>query len=78
MNYIYKITNLINNKIYIGKAKDIQKRFERHINASFKETDPGYENPIHRAIRKYGTSNFIIEQIDQAESLKNINKKEKY
>jgi predicted GIY-YIG superfamily endonuclease len=28
---IYKITNLINGKIYIGKSKDYLKRFRTHI-----------------------------------------------
>lgn len=28
--YIYKITNLINNKIYIGQAKDVSQRWYEH------------------------------------------------
>ena len=28
--YIYKITNLINNKVYIGKTIDIKKRWKTH------------------------------------------------
>ncbi len=37
MGYIYKITNIQNNKIYIGKTKySIYNRFESHIRAAFK------------------------------------------
>lgn len=28
---IYKITNLINNKIYIGQSKDVEHRIKDHI-----------------------------------------------
>ncbi len=76
--YIYKITNLINGKIYIGKAKNIKSRFDGHIRDSFNKGCVGYENLLHRAIRKYGKNTFIIEQIDTAESLNDLNTKEKY
>lgn len=33
MGYIYKITNTLNNKIYIGQTvKTVQKRFTQHKN----------------------------------------------
>ena len=74
--FIYKITNKINNKIYIGQVynKTVQDRFNRHI----KEANS--KNPIlvDRAIYKYGKDNFIVEQIDEATSLKELNQKEKY
>ena len=31
--YIYKITNLTNNKVYIGQTIDFNKRKQEHINA---------------------------------------------
>ena len=36
MGYIYKITNDINNKVYIGKttSDSIEKRFQKHIQDS--------------------------------------------
>ena len=39
MPYIYKITNLVNGKIYIGKTSynSIQERFKQHISDSKKE-----------------------------------------
>ena len=74
--YIYKITNKINNKIYIGQVynKSIYDRFNRHI----KEASPNSRSYIDRAINKYGKENFICELIDNATSLQDLNKKEKY
>ena len=74
--YIYKITNKINNKIYIGQVynKTIQDRFKRHINEASEKS----KSYIGRAIYKYGKENFICELIDTASSLKELNEKEKY
>ena len=74
--YIYKITNKINNKIYIGQVynKTIYDRFNRHI----KEACPNSKSYIDRAIHKYGKENFICELIDIAENLQELNKKEIY
>lgn len=74
--FIYKITNTINGKIYIGQVynKSIEARFDRHIKSAFPE------NPmlIDKAIYKYGKENFIVEQIDIATTIKELNEKEKY
>ena len=51
---IYKIRNIINNKVYIGQSKDIETRWINH-----KSSNDNY--PIHRAIRKYGKENFVLE-----------------
>lgn len=71
---IYKITNLINNKIYIGlTARTIEERWKQHVNQSKKKN-----YYIARTIRKYGKENFKIEQIDKAYSIKELKSKEKY
>ena len=31
MFYVYRITNKLNNKVYLGKAKDVVKRFHVHM-----------------------------------------------
>lgn len=63
MAYIYKITNNINGKIYIGKTEfNIEKRFKEHIRDSKKD----YKNrPLYKAMNKYGTENFSIELVEK-------------
>lgn len=60
MNYIYKITNLINNKIYIGQTNDPSLRWSQHkSNAKYKRGD----QVITRALIKHGVENFTFEII---------------
>lgn len=64
MGYIYLITNLINNKKYVGKTtQDIEKRWKEHIKDSKKERCE--IRPLYRAIRKYGKDNFKIEELEK-------------
>lgn len=64
MAYIYKITNLINDKIYVGKTMlTIQERWKEHLNDSKKNRCKN--RPLYSAINKYGAENFIIEQIEK-------------
>ena len=61
---IYKITNLINNKIYIGKDTT---------------SDPNYFGSgllIKRSLKKYGIENFIKEIIDKTDDYDELSKKE--
>ena len=61
---IYKIMNLKNNKIYIGKSKNIEKRWQRHKEDSFcsnkrwKENKRGERTHFHKALRKNGADAF--------------------
>lgn len=62
MAYIYKITNSINGKIYIGKTyKTIEQRFKEH----FKDSKRYKNRPLYRAINKYGIESFKIEVIEK-------------
>lgn len=69
---IYIITNNINNKRYVGKAKrKIKYRWKDHCkNAIYLNLD----TYLYRAIRKYGIDNFTIELLDEEYS----NEKEIY
>lgn len=74
MNEIYKITNKINGKIYVGLT--IQGTGVRYLHHLY-EARSGSTFPIHRAIRKYGESNFevtTIVSIETQEELKNLEK----
>ena len=73
---IYKITNIQNNKIYIGQTiRPIEYRFNRHINDALNSV---LDTHFARAIRKYGPQNFKIEVIDNADTQDELNKKEQY
>ena len=56
MTGIYKITNLINGKVYIGQARNIEKRWKEHKN-NIKICD----QVLYRAMRKHGFENFSFE-----------------
>jgi hypothetical protein len=57
---IYKITNIINNKIYIGFCSNFKKRIYRHkYNAFFLRRN----QYLYNSLRKYGLENFIFEEI---------------
>lgn len=74
---IYKITNSVNDKVYIGKStRPIIDRFKRHINDAYKNPESAYH--LQRAIRKYGSDKFSIVQIDSANTRSELNEKEKY
>ena len=74
--WIYKITNIQNNKIYIGQSiRPIEDRFHRHINDALNNV---LDTHFARAIRKYGKDSFIIEEIDSANSQEELTQKEQY
>lgn len=80
MNYIYKITNKINNKIYIGKTTILPEiRWKQHISASNGNKNRiDYNYLLHKAIRKYGKDNFILEILEEVEDESLLSKKEIY
>lgn len=74
---IYKITNTINNKCYIGQSVQIEIRWRWHKGNYKNKNEPSYNKHFYRSIRKYGLENFnfeIIEECDQSE----LNKREMY
>lgn len=73
---VYKITNIQNDKVYIGQTiKSLNERFSRHMTDAMSNR---LDTHFARAIRKYGPESFIIEQIDTAETQDELNKKEQY
>lgn len=58
---IYLIINTINQVPYIGQAKNIYKRVNRHHIYDYKNpNDSCYDTKFYKAIRKYGLENFEI------------------
>lgn len=74
MAYIYKITNKINQKVYIGKTQySIERRFREHIDSSKRARCE--KRPLYDAMNKYGIENFSIELIEETN---NPEEREKY
>lgn len=71
---IYKITNLINNKIYIGKTTQSYKRLLKRYNDEVLYVKNN--RPIINAIRKYGIVNFQFEIISSCLNLQFLNELE--
>ena len=69
---IYKITNLVNEKVYIGQAQDIEKRWREH-----KCSSKSNNQILYRAIRKYGLENFSFEILEECKA-EQLNEKENY
>jgi len=44
---IYKITNKINNKTYIGQSIEIEERIKEHKRIPFRSTSPAYNYPLY-------------------------------
>ena len=77
---VYKITNKINNKIYIGQTTHtIEYRLNKHWSeAKCQANGKRPNNFFHNALLKYGIENFIIEEVDSAETIEELNEKEIY
>lgn len=74
--FIYKITNTINGKSYIGQTiQNVKERFYQHC--ATKCSKAVLDMAIHRAIKKYGKSNFTVEVIEEIDST-NLNDRERY
>ena len=70
---VYKITNLINNKIYIGQTtRALSSRWNEHCKPCMVS-----RSYISNAIQKYGSENFIIEAIERSSSQEKLDSLEK-
>lgn len=77
MSYIYKITNKINNKSYIGKtAHTVHKRFAEHIADSKRPSKQ--MRPLYYAFNKYGIENFTLEELEFCENDDIASQREQY
>jgi len=72
---IYKITNLISNKLYVGCASNIRTRINDHIYNLRKGTHSN--TYLQKAWNKYGKENFIFEMIEKCD-ITDLHAKEHY
>ena len=69
---IYKITNKINGKSYIGQSIDIERRWREH-----KKNIGSSKNPLYLDFKKYGLENFSFEILEECK-VKDLDEKEIY
>ena len=76
---IYKITNKITQKVYIGQSVDIRRRWTAHINILNDTNANAIEksSAIHQSMLKYGIENFTFEIVELC-SIDQLNDREKF
>lgn len=70
---IYKITNLVNGKVYVGQSRDIASRKSHH---KYDMNKGGHNEYLYRAMRKYGFDNFAFDIIEECKA-EQLNKLER-
>ena len=74
--YVYKITNNINGKIYVGATThSIMQRWREHINTAYGNSKDN-KSLFKKAIRKYGKENFTVEMIKRCYGKNELNNSE--
>lgn len=70
MPHVYKVTNLITNKSYIGATiTTVKARWNRHKSDAKHNRD---NQALHAAIRKYGPENFKVETIETHDDINHV------
>lgn len=74
---IYKITNKINNKCYIGQTNNVKRRFAEHLHwdAPYRQREEGHK-VLYRAFEKYGIENFSFQVLET--DILNYDEREQY
>lgn len=73
---IYKLTNLNNNKVYIGQAVNMADRWKQHIKCAIgAENAPS--NKLYPAMQAVGPENFTFELLEECEP-EELNAREQY
>lgn len=68
-----------NGKVYIGQtSRKIDKRIKEHLRCVEMVNKTSYNQPLYRAIRKYGTENIVWESIEKCSNSIELNEREKY
>lgn len=67
MAFIYKITNDVNQKVYIGKTeRSIEERFKEHCKDYLRRSFE--KRPLYAAMKKYGTEHFHVELVEETDN----------
>lgn len=74
---IYKFENLLNGHCYIGQSINIERRYREHINRAENLAKTESHSVLHRALKKYGISNFSFTILEEC-SKEQLNEREQY
>ena len=61
IHYIYKISNTVNNTVYIGQTADLDNRWKQHLKNIYDTTKV---NSLYMDMKEFGVDKFNIEIID--------------
>jgi group I intron endonuclease len=67
---IYKITNITNNKCYVGSTKNFAKRWKQHIKEL--KNNSHHSIKLQRSFNKHGINNFSFEIVEEIPYEKNL------
>lgn len=74
---VYKIENLVNGKVYIGKSEsNIEERFKEHLRSLRKLKH--HNEHLQKAFNKYGEDKFKLTILEEIQNRDELNEKEKY
>lgn len=77
-NVIYLFKNKINGKVYVGQTTvQLRNRVQQHITTSHTWTKT-HKSPLHKAINKYGISNFDLQIIERCRCQQELDERERY
>lgn len=72
---IYKIENIVNDKVYIGQSVSIESRWYQHINAL--ENNSHANKHLQNSWNKYGSESFVFVVLEECEENK-LTEREQY
>ncbi len=80
---VYKITNVINGKVYVGQTiRPLSVRYYEHVKDFQRNTRNNTmmkgSRKLYSAFAKHGVGNFRVEEIDRATSMDELNLKEQF
>lgn len=78
MGIIYKYTNKVNGKSYVGQTINPRLRQNYHRSASMNEKSKDYDKKFYRAIRKYGWDSFEYSVLEKCKDSEMNIKERKY
>ena len=73
---IYKITNTVNGKCYVGQSVNVKERWRQHIKRGV-GAENATRNKLYPAMQKYGVENFTFELVEEVKP-QDLDKREDY